>query len=50
MPDPLPRNSMRANTKAARLQTTSTLAVDSTVTTRLLRIKSQKVGAVRICA
>ncbi len=37
----LPLNCIRANTKAARLQTISTPAVDDTMTMRLLRSKIQ---------
>src|SRR5512141_1486533 len=44
----LPRNSMRANTKAARLQMTTTPTVVATITTRLLRNMTQNTGPVTI--
>jgi hypothetical protein len=44
----LPRKSILENTKAARLQTTSTPAVAASMTTRLLRSMSQNDGVPKI--
>src|SRR5215204_499497 len=46
--NPFVRNSMRANTKAARLQITTTAIVTTNITNRLLRNNSQNMGVAKM--